>query len=44
MNPPAGKLARFWRNDRVELAHAFQEKIVFENPLNRKIIKEPHRG
>jgi hypothetical protein len=44
MIPPAGKPARSQKNDRVELARAVQERIAFDNPLHRKIVKEPHGG
>jgi hypothetical protein len=44
MIPLAGKLPRSQKNDRVELARAVQERIVFDNPLHGKIVKEPDRG
>ena len=44
MIPFAGKLARFWKNDRRDLARAFQEVIVFDKPLGREAAKERYRG
>jgi hypothetical protein len=44
MIPLAGKLALFWKNDRGDLAHAFQDVIVFDKALSRKAAKERYRG
>jgi hypothetical protein len=44
MIPRGGQLARFWKNDQAEWTRAFQERIVFDIPLNRKTSKEPRRG
>lgn len=40
----AGKLACFWKNDREDLAYAFQDGIVFERPHSREAAKERYRG
>jgi hypothetical protein len=44
MIPSAGKLARFWKNDRTDLARAVQDVIVFNKPLSREAAKERYRG
>ncbi len=44
MIPLAGKLSRFWKNARRDLAHAFQDVIVFDKPLSPEEVKERYRG
>ncbi len=44
MIPLGGKLARFWKHDRRDLAHAFQDVIVLDKPLSREMAKELRRG
>jgi hypothetical protein len=44
MIPLAGKLARFRKNGREDLAHAFRNVVVFANPFSRETAKERHRG
>jgi hypothetical protein len=40
MIPLAGKLARFWKNERRDLLQAFQDVIVFHKSLSREAAKE----
>lgn len=40
----AGKLARFWKNERGDLVHAFQDVIVFHKLLSREAAKERYGG
>jgi hypothetical protein len=44
MIPLGDKLARFWKHDRRDLAHAFQDVIVFGKPLSPERAKERYRG
>jgi hypothetical protein len=44
MIPLAGKLARFWKNERGDLMHAFQDVIVFRKPLSREAAKGRYGG
>ena len=44
MIPLAGKPAHFWKNDRGDLAQAFQDVIVFDKPLSREAAMERYRG
>jgi hypothetical protein len=44
MKPSAGNLALSWKKDRAELACAFVEWLVFDNPLDQMTEKEPRRG
>jgi len=44
MISPVGKLRRFWRNERMELARAFQNVVVFVESLSREALKERNRA
>jgi hypothetical protein len=44
MIPLAGKLARFWKKDRRDMAHTFWDVIVFNKPLSPEAAKERYRG
>ena len=44
MIPLVSKFARFWKNDRWDLAHAFHYVIPFDMPLSRETAKELYRG
>jgi len=44
MIPLLGKVARFWKTDRGDLAHAFQDVIAFDKSLSRQKTKELYRG
>ena len=44
MTPSAGKLARFWKNARRDLAQPFHGVIVFDKFPNHETTMELHRG
>jgi hypothetical protein len=44
MIPLTGKVARFWKNDRWDMAHAFDDVIQFDRSPSGQTTEELYRG